>query len=243
MEFFIRFSSMTLDYHYDVAILLLSPFMSRERFWYFLISVQVATFFKTNMKMMISEPRPYWVWTDIFSEFSCTTSFGSPSGHSIKSSNFAFLVILDLFFASEWSRQTYRHSLNQMRASTSKVRFGLISLLCVGLWLLIAYERILLGMHTLNQVFFGSQVGIWCAFFTHFCMRDLIFRHITQLTREKADEHIKAFKYILSASLIALTCLLLTMITGLVMVSDLAGGSKVEPQRFLNIRDFYCPTF
>ena len=97
-------SSVTLNYHYEIAILLLSPFMSRERFWYFMISLQVANLFLTNMKMVMSEPRPYWLWTDIFAEHSCGTEFGSPSGHSIKSSNIASLVILDLFFASEWSR-------------------------------------------------------------------------------------------------------------------------------------------
>ena len=123
------------------------------------------------------------------------------------------------------------------------MRFGLTSLLCVGFWLLIVYDRIVLGKHTLNQVFFGSQVGIWCALFSHFCMRDLIFRHITRLTHEKPDAQIKAFKYILCASLLTLTCVLLTVITGLVMASDLAGGSKVDPQWFLNIRHFYCPTF
>ena len=93
-------SSMTYDIHYDLIVLFLSPFMSRERFWYYMISLQVSNFAKTNTKMLISEPRPYWVWSDIFTESSCHASFGSPSGHATKSSNFALLIILDFFFAS-----------------------------------------------------------------------------------------------------------------------------------------------
>ena len=104
VKFFEIISPMTFDISYDVAILFLSPFMTRERFWYYMISLQVATGLKSNLKMLLAEPRPVMVWSDM-SDLGCSPSFGSPSGHSTKSANLAFLVILDLFFASAWSRR------------------------------------------------------------------------------------------------------------------------------------------
>ena len=49
-------------------------------------------------------------------------------------------------------------------------------------WPFIVYSRLFLGKHTLDQVFLGSQLGFLLALFMHFCMRDLIFSHITRIT-------------------------------------------------------------
>ena len=106
VKFFETFGRLTFDINYDLAILFLSPFMARERFWYYIISLQVAVFVKGNLKMLMAEPRPVMVWSDML-DLGCSPSFGSPSGHSTKSANLAFLVILDLFFASAWSRGKY----------------------------------------------------------------------------------------------------------------------------------------
>ena len=102
VKFMDTFSEWTDDFEYMLAILALSPFMSRERFWYIVIANQYSNFVKINLKMILSEPRPVWAWSDL-SSLGCSSSFGSPSGHSARSSNLAFVVILDLFFASEWS--------------------------------------------------------------------------------------------------------------------------------------------
>ena len=102
VKFMETFSGLTGDVEYMLAILAISPFLSRERFWYIIIATQLAIFLRTNLKMIMSEPRPIWVWSDL-STTGCSSSFGSPSGHSASSSSMAFTVILDLFFASEWS--------------------------------------------------------------------------------------------------------------------------------------------
>mmetsp|Transcript_29348 Transcript_29348/g.36450 ORF Transcript_29348/g.36450 Transcript_29348/m.36450 type:complete len:130 (+) Transcript_29348:171-560(+) len=100
------FSEWTEDEHYVLAVLAMWPFVCRERFWYYLSAIAFTSFTKINLKMFQSEPRPVWEWSDL-TDLGCSMSLGSPSGHSTRSSNFAFLLILDLFFASDYSRTKY----------------------------------------------------------------------------------------------------------------------------------------
>ena len=232
IKFAKSFSAWTEDIHYVLLILFLAPFLSRERFWYYTVAIQVASFSKINLKMLQSEPRPVWVWSDL-SSLGCASSFGSPSGHSTRSSNLAFLVILDLFFASEWSQKKYA-GLNRMTAKTHKLIFTLVSLLAVTFWIMNLYDRVFLGKHTLNQVVLGSQLGIWCAFFSHFVLRDSIFAHITKLTG-KAQEltRAKAIKYCLYGSLCVVLPILVTVLIGYTM--NATQGLKQE--WLINLRD------
>ena len=36
----------------------------------------------------------------------------------------------------------------------------------------IGYSRVILGVHSWNQVVFGWSLGIWIAFTLHFCVKD-----------------------------------------------------------------------
>ena len=86
--------------------------------------MQFATITKSNIKMIKSEPRPAWVWSDV-PAYGCATSFGSPSGHSTRAANIVFMVILDVFFASAWSRKAYPH-LNKISIRSHPVIFTLL---------------------------------------------------------------------------------------------------------------------
>lgn len=132
--------------------------------------------------MILSEPRPVFVWADM-SNIGCSSSFGSPSGHSTNSANLCWLIILDLFFASEWSQRKYPN-LNRFTPTSHTLLFVFTSLLTISCWLFVLYNRVFLGKHTLNQIVLGSQLGIWTAFFSHFVLRDSVFSHITKLTHK-----------------------------------------------------------
>ena len=93
------YSELTEGFVYTLGFVAMSPFLSRERFWYYLLSIEFASYAKTNLKMIQSEPRPVWEWSDL-SDLGCSASFGSPSGHSTRSANLAFILVLDHFFAS-----------------------------------------------------------------------------------------------------------------------------------------------
>ena len=105
--------------------------------------------------MLESEPRPVWAWGSDIAPYSCSMSFGSPSGHSTRSANLAFMVILDMFFASDWSRKNYAH-LKQKMPRSNILLFLSIIVLTFAFWFAQLYDRVFLGKHSLNQIILGS---------------------------------------------------------------------------------------
>lgn len=74
-------------------------------------------------------------------------------------------------------------------------------LLVFTYWPMVVYDRIVLGKHTLNQVLLGSQIGFWCACFSHFCLRDFVYCHVTKIINgETRLAKEKALKYTLNAA-------------------------------------------
>ena len=45
----------------------------------------------------------------------------------------------------------------------------------------IAYSRMILGVHSLNQVIYGGSIGIWLALFVYFILREPLLRHLKKL--------------------------------------------------------------
>ena len=45
----------------------------------------------------------------------------------------------------------------------------------------IGYSRVILGVHSWNQVLFGWSLGIWIAFTLHFCVKDGIVENAWNL--------------------------------------------------------------
>ena len=61
-------------------------------------------------------------------------------------------------------------------------------------------------------------MGIWCAFFCHFVLRDSIFAHITKLTAKTCElTRSKAIKYSLWGSICVLLPVLVTTLIGTIM--------------------------
>ena len=109
-----------------------------------------------------------------------------------------------------------------MRVSTHKWTFALVSLLSLAFWITNLHNRVLLGKHTVDQVVIGSQLGIWCAFFSHFVLRDPVFKHVTKLTHGKPGDEsplsrAQATKYVSWGFVCVLAPLLCTMVIGLTM--------------------------
>ena len=135
--------------------MVLLPYLSRERFWYLFIALHISEFAKCVLKMAFHEPRPTFVWADILPIGCAHASFGLPSGHSTESANFVLVLLLDQFKPSKWSKIAYP-DLNSKTIATSPYAFAAIILLFFTYWPLVIYDRIVLGKHTLNQVFVGS---------------------------------------------------------------------------------------
>ena len=57
----------------------------------------------------------------------------------------------------------------------------LLLLVAIVFGLTIGYSRILLGVHSWNQVVFGWSLGIWIAFTLHFCVKEQIVENAWNL--------------------------------------------------------------
>ena len=143
----------------------------------------------------------------------CDKGFGSPAGHTVRGSLLLFLLILDLFFASDWSRKKYPQ-INTMTPRTHPITFLLLSILLLAFYGLNCYDIIFTGRHTIQQGITGTVIGTWCACFFHFVLRDSLFKHFTRLTYNAGTLSGKqALLYCLCAtgvlaSLVAIQCIL-----------------------------------
>ena len=97
----------------------------------------------------------------------CSKSYGNPSGHSSLSACFFTALFLMIFHdqTNHFSAKTYWFALS-----------GLVSLVFnVGL------SRILLGVHSFNQVLYGWSYGVWLALVLHTYARPWVFQHVRHL--------------------------------------------------------------
>ena len=147
-KFYNWVSSVTDEGIYAITLVLMFPFIAKERFWYLLIAFHVADFVKTTLKFTYHEPRPVFVWPDM-PAVTCGTTFGLPSGHSTESANFVLVLLLDQFKASRWSRSTYPE-LNSKNTSNAPYTLAAMLLLFFTYWPMVVFDRIVLGKHTLN---------------------------------------------------------------------------------------------
>jgi len=155
-----------------IAAVLAFFFASRAKFFYYLTMLLIDKMNISYIKLAISAPRPYMIESSIL-PISCSKAFGSPSGHSSAAALVGILVFLDLFHgkSSPYSRPRY---------------YGYPSyFLCLFLvlyWAIsIPFTRFLLGAHSLDQIIFGSTLGLFEALFLHFVVRDHLINHIEQV--------------------------------------------------------------
>ena len=91
----------------------------------------------------------------------CSAAFGNPSGHSSASSLIAFVVFMDVF-----------HGKSDHRKIFTKLQYTLGITLALYWAGTIPYTRFLMGVHSLDQIVYGTSLGIWEGLFCHFVVRD-----------------------------------------------------------------------
>jgi len=95
--------------------------------------------------------------------FECSENYGNPSGHSIDAAFAPLVLLLDLFSGVEgfWLPKI--------------LFFGLVY---PGYVAFVAYDRLFLGVHSIDQVVLGVQVGFVGALAMHNAMRSSIYEHL-----------------------------------------------------------------
>ena len=97
--------------------------------------------------MIYKNPRPYWK-SDIL-DIVCNSGYGNPSGHSLVSLSF-FLVFSHIVTNFDFFRKYKK----------GKILRIVIFSFCIILAALVIIGRVLLSAHSINQIIFGSLLGI-----------------------------------------------------------------------------------
>jgi membrane-associated phospholipid phosphatase len=104
------------------------------------------TLVKSYLKLAYHNPRPFMIEPNI-TPLKCSSSFGNPSGHSTGSALFAIVVFLDVFHGKN----------NKYHKST----IYYVSLILAAYWAVsIPYTRLVIGVHSLDQVLYGSTIDV-----------------------------------------------------------------------------------
>ena len=113
-------------------------------------------------------PRPFWHSGTEVQGFHCSTQYGNPSGHTLTSFSCLLLPWLD-----------YYTNFNKTDSVLAKPLVKIVLLILALTWgCLIAFSRMYLGVHSLDQVLYGALVGIWVALTMHFVVMEHSMKHI-----------------------------------------------------------------
>ena len=122
------------------------------------------------LKLIYNDPRPFWV-SDKVSPFKCSVQYGNPSGHTMI--GFMMLLMPWLDYNSN-----YRNGETLLGKLVTKVGI-LISFLVLGG--LVAYSRLYLGVHSLDQVLLGFLLSLWLSLTAHYLLKRPMMTHFDEL--------------------------------------------------------------
>ena len=131
----------------EVLPWLLTYLFIKERsrsFYYLFMSIGIATM-SSIVKLHNHQGRPFWE-NPAVDAIACSNQYGNPSGHSFASMGMALAVWLD--FNSVFSRKTESY----LSAWYWRLLLLIAALAFAGA---IGYSRVFLGVHSINQVYYG----------------------------------------------------------------------------------------
>lgn len=132
------------EYCLIIYLIVIYFFFPLTKSFCFIVGVIVCNFIDNIMKLWFHNPRPFWKEEQLFSN--CDGGFGNPSGHSF-TSTFTYLGVFKLISQTQI---VSKHTWLQMT----------LFLFCVLMIIGIVLSRVILGMHSLNQVIYGCSLGL-----------------------------------------------------------------------------------
>ncbi|KAL4494585.1 hypothetical protein ABPG72_004487 [Tetrahymena utriculariae] len=223
LKFFMNIISNFVNPTIVVGLLILIFAFSRKKFEIlnFLLYFAFVSYVCSIMKTLFASPRPYWVGNKVNQwEWVCYQEYGNPSGHSLLGPIF-YEFILRNYILRKINKE------NKLARVAATV--GIITLVA-----LILFCRLYLGMHALNQVFYGLIIGISLIVLYRFYFEITIKRVLLYLVRCNIDnsKKPKACVYILSAFLL---CLILCI--NIYILQDTVKDKSNENQWEIQIED------
>ena len=163
-------------------------------------SLNLSNYITNLLKIIYRNARPYWK-SDIL-DIVCNSGYGNPSGHSLVCLSF-FLTISHIFTNFNFFKTTVKGKILRI------VIFCFFILLAA----LVIISRVLVAAHSINQVIYGSLLGISIYFIpVH------IFSYHTY-SSEKFIEHMHNIKYFI-IYIIVYVCLIILLIIIYFSISD-----------------------
>ena len=142
--FFRCISFLTVSIFLIIGILIIFWYCTLIKFFIFLFVLIFTVYIHSLMKIFYANPRPFWINENLF-KGECQGGFGNPSGHSMIS--FYFYMTFAYFF------------INDISKNNSKINI-ILSYLISFIWCcLVAFSRLVLGVHSINQVIYGGSMG------------------------------------------------------------------------------------
>lgn len=120
--------------------------------------------------MYYHQPRPYFVADDIQVLEKCSVHYANPSGHVTITTAHLIFLYLEQFQSKD------------KKIKNSRLK-NAIKVVIVVLVIITMYHRIYLGAHSINQVLYGLQLGLWLPFYFQYCLRVPFERHINYVTQ------------------------------------------------------------
>ena len=134
----------------------------RGRGFYHIFFISGALYLMSITKIGYGEPRMFWVDKDIVPD-ECTAEYGNPSGHTLLAIGYPMFLWLDMFESREM-REKYEERMT--KKSIAALIFAVLWSFAIG------FARLYVRVHSWNQIVYGWQLGLWVAFYFHFCIRD-----------------------------------------------------------------------
>ncbi|EAS03698.1 PAP2 superfamily protein (macronuclear) [Tetrahymena thermophila SB210] len=206
-----------------IGLLILIFAFSRKKFEIlnFLLYFAFVSYICSIMKTLFASPRPYWVGNKVSQwEWVCYQEYGNPSGHSLLGPIFYEFILRNYIL---------RKINKENKLARVAATIGIITLVA-----LILFCRLYLGMHALNQVFYGLIIGISLIILYRLYFEITIKRVLLYLVRCNIDnsKKPKACVYILSVFLL---CLILCI--NIYILQDTVKDKSNENQWEIQIED------
>lgn len=159
-------------------------FGTREKFFYFLALYTLDKGTLGIGKLAYHMPRPYMVDPQI-TPIHCSKEFGSPSGHSSSALSISIVVFFEVMHGMYHRKKEH---------DAPDVTFygwgswGMLLLLCSFWATCIPFSRFILGVHSADQIIFGSLIGIWNGITCHFLLRDNLIKWMQRVRSKLGDD-------------------------------------------------------
>ena len=172
-----------------MIITIVGIFVSRQNAFYYQVCFAFAMFVRFVMTMIFRSPRPFMeldhVWPPI-----CLINYGSPDCAIFELCTMVVVIMKNpkstvfttrgSIMQSRDTRATLEAIQHEQSMMHTLLRYGTY-VMWAGVYCIIVLANFVSGNSSVDQLFFGTTLGIWTGFFCSAIIRKPLDRHITRL--------------------------------------------------------------